>query len=239
MPVRPSLQRLAAAIAIAMSSRAALADCPPSTIFYGALDPATPIVCVAARVDTVFSTQPCDRLHGRYDVLAGLLVASIDQACPVEAFRPASGIETVIEDDFELAGLAPGTPALLSVVLHLRGEAHLFAAPGDGGGQRLRATLLEGASNSTSYFRTSTSLDRDFFVSEALTLPIAAVAGTPIHLRVAVRAEALDGRAELEGLLEFTGLPPAAQLTSCRGYRSDAPVAARRTSWGRLKAAYR
>ena len=237
--MRPSLSlaRLAAA-AWVLAAATAHADCPSSTFLYGALDPSTPIVKVAARVDTVFSINPCDRVHGRYDVPAGLVIASIDLACFSESRFPPSGLETILEDDFQLVGLAPGTPASFTVVLHLRGEAHNFDAPGGGGGWRMRATLQEGASNVVAK-NWNVSFGGDQFINEPLPLAIAAVAGTPVHLRIAVRAEALSGRAELEGLLEFTGLPPGVTLTSCRGYLSDAPVAARRTSWGRLKAVYR
>jgi hypothetical protein len=229
------------AVAVLVTASASLADCPPSTFLYGAIDPSIPIVKVAPRCDTVFSIQTCDRVHGRYDVPAGLVIASIDVACPSEAFLPPSGLETAWEDDFQLVGLAPGTPASFNAVLHLRGEAHVFSAPPPigAGGARLHGLLTEGASNSVSLFRSTTSLERDIFVNEPLTLSINAVAGTPVHLRIAVRAEALDARGEMEGLLEFTGLAPGVTLTSCRGYVSDAPVAARRSSWGRLKAVYR
>jgi len=221
-----------------VAATTAHADCPPSTFLYGALDPATPIVKLAARVDTVFSIHPCDRVHGRYDLPAGLVIASIDLACFLESFFPPSGLETIMEDDFQLVGLAPGTPASFTAVLHLRGEAHNFDAPGGGGGFRLRGTLQEGASNVAARNWNSAS-GPDQFVNEPLPLAITAVAGTPLHLRIAVRAEVLSGRGEMEGLLEFTGLPSGASLTSCRGYMSDAPVAARRTSWGRLKSVYR
>ena len=216
------------------------ADCPASTFFYGALDPSTPIVEVASHVDTTFSIHPCDHVHGRYDALAGLAIASIDLACFSESFFPPAGLETVLEDDFDLVGLVPGTPASFTAVLHLVGEAHNFDAPPPlgGGGWRLRGRLQEGASNTVTLEKNS-AFGPDQFVNESISLPVSAVAGTPAHLRIAVRAEALSGRAQLEGLLEFTGLPAGVTLSSCRGYRSDAPVAARRSSWGQLKAVYR
>jgi len=127
-----------------------------------------------------------------------------------------------------------------SAALHLRGAGYNFSGPGGPGGAALTATLLEGVSNTVQVVRSTTSFDpTPVLVNEALTLPVAAVAGTPIHLVIELRAQALDGRGELEATLEFTGLPPGVRLVSCRGYVSDAPVAARRTSWGRLKAAYR
>src|SRR5262245_52955281 len=136
MRLPPPFTRLVAALALSVAS-AARADCPSSTFFYGALDPSTPIVKLAARVDTVFSIFPCDHVHGRYDVPAGLVIASIDLACFSESFFPPSGLETVLEDDFQLVGLAPGAPASFNALLHVRGEAHNFDAPGDGGGWRM------------------------------------------------------------------------------------------------------
>jgi len=226
---------LAAAVLLV---RVAAADCPPSTFFYGGLDPANPIPKVAPRCDTTFSIAPCDRVHGRYDVPAGLLIASIDVACA--GFPTISGLETVVEDDFQLVGAAPGTPVSFTVRLHLSGEGHNFSAPGDGGGARVRGTILEGTSNSASLQRaTSNPFENDFFVNETISRPVDAVAGTPVHLRLAVRAESFDGRGRMDGQLEISGLPPGVQLVSCRGYVSDAPVPARAVSWGRLKARYR
>jgi hypothetical protein len=223
-------------MAIALFSPTSRAECPSSTFLYGASDPA-PIVEVAAHVDTVFSIQGCDRVHGRYDVPAGVLIAAIDGAC---AEGLPSALETDVEDEYQLTGLAPGTPVAFSVVFHLRGEGHNFSAPGGQGGAILTATLLEGMNHSAQVTRATQTFDTaPIFVDEPLDLAIAAVTGTPIRLVATVRAVALDGRGELEGVLEFTGLPPGVALVSCRGYLSSAPVAAKRSSWGRLKAAYR
>src|SRR5262249_10299730 len=111
---------------------------------------------------------------------------------------------------------------------------------GGGGGARARGATRGGARNSaTSRRATVTGSTVPFFVNEPLSLPVNAVAGTPIHLRLAVRAESFDGRGQLDGLLEFAGLTPGVSLNSCRGYLSAAPVAARKIGWGRLKASYR
>jgi len=219
---------------------AARSDCPGSTLFYGALDPAIPISEVASRVDTLFSIQGCDRVHARYDLPAGLLIAAVDVACPADFGRTPSGIETVIEDDFEVVGLAPGTPAVFDVALHLDGEGHDFGEPGYGsGGARLRATILEGASHSVSLERATSTPEPSIYVSERLALALSEVAGTPFRLRLAVRAEAFDGRAALDGRMEFEGLAAGVVVRSGRGYSSASPVPLRATGWGRLKARYR
>jgi hypothetical protein len=106
-------------------ARGARADCPQSTIFIGGLDPANPIAKSAPRCDTTFSIQVCDQVHSRYDVPAGLLIASIDQACPdIPGFPGISGLETVVEDDFHLVGQNSGLPVIFTAVLHLAGEGH-------------------------------------------------------------------------------------------------------------------
>jgi len=236
--------RLAGAVlaaGVALLARAAFADCPQSTFLYGGFDPANPIPKVAPRCDTMFSVHACDGVHGRFDVPAGLLIASVDFACNETQFGAApSGLETVVEDDFRLAGVPPGTPVSFTVLLHLTGEGHNFSEPGGPGGARVRATVLEGASNGATFQRsTSTGSTAPFFVDEALSLPVSATSGTPFHLRLAVRAESFDGRAQLDGRLEFAGMPPGVSVGSCRGYLSAAPVSARNSSWGRLKASYR
>jgi hypothetical protein len=76
-------------------------------------------------------------------------------------------------------------------------------------------------------------------VNEALTLTLNAVAGTPLHLLFAVRGEALEGAASMEGAFRFANLPAGASVHSCRGYSSDAPVAGRASTWGSLKVRYR
>src|SRR5262249_39998298 len=149
-----------------------------------------------------------------------------------------SGLETVVEDDFDLIGAAPGTPVSFTVVLHLSGEGHNFGPPGGTGGASIRASLLEGAGNGASVEH-GTLGEQPLFVSESISRPVAATAGTPVPLRLMVGAASVEGRGQMDGLLEFTGLPPGVQLVSCRGYFSAAPVASRQMSWGRLKASYR
>jgi len=228
-----------AAILLAIAGRAG-ADCPQSTILFGGLEPANPIPKVAPRCDTTFSIQPCDRVHGRYDLPAGLLIASIDLACQDAPGLPGpSGLETVVEDDFHLVGQNSGLPVIFIAVLHLSGEGHNFGAPGGSGGARVRGTIAIDMGGNASFQHSTSANERDFLVNEPLTLQVGIIPGASTHLRFAVRAEAFEGRGRLDGLIEFTGLPVGVSVGSCRGYLSAAPVAARKTSWGRLKASYR
>ncbi len=240
MRVTHGIRILASLAVLVLGTHTARSQCPGSTLLYGALDPATPILEAVPSVDTLFTIQGCDRVHARYEIPAGLLIAAVDVACPEDFGRTPSGIETIVEDDLSLVGPAPGTPVSFSWVIHLRGEGANFGEPGfSQGGVRLRATLLEGASNSASIQRATSALETSIAVNEPLALPIVSVAGATLHVRAAVRAEAFDGRGSLEGLLAFEGLPTGLRVESCRGYASVAPVVTRAASWGRLKTLYR
>lgn len=232
---RPPLAPFLLALSLAAIASSAHADCPGSTFLVGGLDPSTPIPLVAAACDTTLAPHGCDELHGRYLVNAGLLIAASYSGCPNTGGPWPAGIETVLEDDFTVTGLPAGTPISLHVVLDLRGFAESFSPPWEGGGGRLRGLVREGTSNEVSLQRSTTQAG-PASVNEPLTLTIAAVAGTPFRLRFAVRGEALEGRAEMEGAFRFTGLPPGALVQSCRGYSSGAPVPARASTWGALKA---
>ena len=224
--------------ALAWLAAPAHATCPTSTYYWGGLNPVTPIPMIAAANDTTFRSQPCESMHGRYQLNAGLLLAAT-YGCPAYSSFPAvTGLETVVEDDFTVTGLAPGTPVTIDAVLDLRGLAESFSEPGGGGGGRVRGLIREGASHEVVLERATTP-SSSVNLNESLTLTVNAVAGTPVLLRFAVRAECMDGRAEMEATFRFAGLPPGAFVQSCRGYTSTAPVPTRTTTWGALKTHHR
>ena len=238
--MRPTLLAAAiAALAIAGCPAPAAGACSESTYLYGGLDPATPIAVVAASDDTVFSLHGCDRIHARYQVNAGLVIASVDGACALDTGAGPSGIETVLEDDFTVTGLPDGTPLGFDAVLDIAGLAECWSEPGSGGGGRVRGLVREGASNEVSVQLATSGGTPTLAVNEPVTLSLSALAGTPLHLRFAVRGEAVEGRASLQGNFHFANLPPGASVQSCRGYSSNAPVAARTSTWGALKSRYR
>ena len=234
-----SLAPILAALALAAGPPALAADCPTSSYLYGSLDPATLIPGIPASHDTTFTIHGCDRVHGHSQVNAGLLIASVDFACSVDSYSPPAGLETIVEDDFTVSGPPDGTPLTFDAVLDLTGSALNQGPPGGGGGGRVRGLIREGAANEVSVLRATSNVDASVGVSESLMLPVSGLSGTPLHLRFAVRAEALDGRASMEGLFRFANLPPGAIVRSCRGYASDAPVRSRATTWGALKSLYR
>lgn len=215
------------------------AECPSSTIRYGGVDPTSVIAKVAPACDTLLSPQGCDRLHSRYQVSAGLLIASVDVACP-EAFGTApSGIGTVVEDAFTFVGPAPGTLVNAQVEFHFSGEVHAFGMPGGGSGGRVTARLEVPLSPIVSLQRSTSPSTPDVTVQSQLSAPVSALVGDPVTLRFTVIAEAYEARARLDGEWRFVNLPPGVSVQSCRGYSSALPVSARRSSWGAVKAFYR
>lgn len=226
-------------IIVAIATAPAIAACPTSTYLYGGLDPATPIVEYAPANDTTFRVQPCETMHGRYQLNAGLLLASTSGCAVGSSFPAVTGLETIVEDDFTVTGLPAGTPVGFDAVLELDGEAFSSGEPGGGGGGRVRGLIYETLTNQVSLQQGTTGQLSSITVHQPLTLHVDALAGTPVRLRFAVRGECLDGVARMEGTFHFANLPPGAFVQSCRGYTSAAPVPARPSTWGRLKTSHR
>lgn len=228
-----------AGLALAAAATAASAECPASTILYGATDPANPVPVPASALDTTFAIHDCfDLVHARFQADAGLVLAA-SRGCSADGHAP-SGIETVFEDDFTVTGLPAGTPIAFAAVLELQGVAESFSAPWDPGGGRIRGIVHESAANEAVIQQTTlTGSTLPVTIDQPISITVNALAGTPVRLRFAVRAESLEGRAELEGTFHFANLPAGAVITSCKGFASDGVVPAHASSWGRLKSSYR
>lgn len=219
-------------LALAACWTAARAECSATSSLIVA--GSSPVTLVAATADTSFfgSGFSCGSYHAGYHMETGVLVASLSQG-----MQCGSSIETIVEDDFTVLGVPAGTPVNFDAVLDLDGSAQDQGEPGGGGGGRVRGLLQAGAAVVSD--QQATGPTPAITVHESLTLPLATLAGTPVRLHVAVRAEAGDGTSSLQGTFRFASLPEGARVVSCRGYASDSPVPARTSSWGRLKAAYR
>jgi len=127
-----------------------------------------------------------------------------------------------VQDDFRVIGLAAGTPVAITVVLHV-------SANWSGG------SVSDAYGNQASIFITP----YDGGLGD-VSLPISALGQQPFRLTFDSKAQAdyaISGQASCS--FSFTGLPPGTAVVSCNGYVSDQPVAARPTSWGRLKSMYR
>lgn len=231
-----SLLVLLAACTAAVPARAA---CPVPSYLYGGFQPSTPLPVDAAANDTTLANPTCGTTHGRFQIAAGLVLAAAYSSCGGSGPMEIAGLETLVDEDFTVSGPAPGTPVAFDAVFDVHGLVMSFSEPGGGGGGRVRALVRQTPGGEVSVQHATTIVEPYVEVTQSLVLPVTAVAGTPVHLRFATRAETFDGRAELEGTFRFAGLPPGAVVTSCRGYSSDAPVAGRGSSWGRIKTLYR
>ena len=132
-----------------------------------------------------------------------------------------------IEDDFTVSGLAPGTPVSLNAhfVVDLSGSCSTVCANGS-------ANIQDGIGNTVTASGPQSS--DDFF------LPVQAVAGQAFRLHFEVSCSNLGPiGASAQGAFSFTGLPAGTGITSCQGYASGTPVAARASSWGSVKILYR
>lgn len=226
-------------LAVGAAAASARAACPVPFYLYGGFNPSTPLPVDAAANDTTLVNPTCGTTHGRFQIAAGLVLAAAYSSCGGSGPMEIAGLETIVEEDFTVSGPAPGTPLAFDAVFDVQGLAMSFGEPGGGGGGRVRALVCQVPGSEVSVERGTSGLEPYVAVTQSLVLPVAAVAGTPVRLRFATRAETFDGRSELEGTFRFAGLPPGAVVTSCRGYSSDAPVAGRGSSWGRIKTLWR
>jgi len=141
--------------------------------------------------------------------------ASVSGECGAQA-------RITMNDDFRVIGLPAGTPVAIGAVLHLHG-------------------YWSGATMSDA-FGHQVQLFTDYEVNDGeATLPIAAIAEQPFRLTIDSRAGAdysITGSSGSGGF-RFTDLPVGAAVVSCNGYVSDQSVAARPTTWGKLKRIYR
>ncbi len=137
-------------------------------------------------------------------------------------------------DDFKIIGLPPGTPLMFSVRLLVRHQAFAY----DGGSfSQSTTSLTVGDQSSSVYLETPPGASMP--LEEVVTVQVSKAAGELFRIQVDQHViSTLGGLADVWCALEFADLPPDAVVASCQGW-GDPPVAARPTTWGRLKAIYR
>jgi hypothetical protein len=153
----------------------------------------------------------------RYSIPVGVLQAS--SHCPTPGCSSSIGV--YIEDLFTVTGLPPGTALPITAHFYLDdGTSSSYANIQDTHGNL--ASISPGAPD------------------EELLLPIAAVAGQPFQLHFEIGCSNVgSATGRIGATFSFTGLPPGTGITSCHGYLFGTPVAARESSWGRVKILYR
>jgi|KBSMisStaDraftv2_1062788.scaffolds.fasta_scaffold334345_2 hypothetical protein len=158
-----------------------------------------------------------------YNVPAGTLSLNMNMCSTSPECGTSANV--VVEDDFSLYGLPPGTPVTLTA--HVAG--YINAGFGGFSYSNVTAYLKDAfGGQATSVFGTYDA-----------TLPVAAVAGQTFRLHFELDGFALSSSGSGSATFSFTGIPPGAAVTSCQGYVSDHSVAARAMTWGRLKTHYR
>jgi hypothetical protein len=184
----------------------------------------------AAALDTTIVPTPYDSARVTFDRTSGRM--SLDAVG-----RMWAG-ERVVEQ-FDVVGVAPGTTVSANVFFQLDAEV-LNNCGGSGCGAYFTATLAYGADSAVadgSIGGPCSSCTRT--VDETLSLPITFVAGTPQDVEFALLYHTTHvawGRVAAVGSYGVVGLPAGVRAVTCGG-ADLTPV--RRTSWGRLKSAYR
>ena len=178
----------------------------------------------------VTSTLPIDShstpdTYVSYNVPTATLLLSMSNCLGLPECGNAADV--IVEDDFSLFGLPPGTPVSLTV--HLAGT--LGGGFGDTGSYAVVRGHVKDALGGQQDMSGPASFD--------LTLPVAAVAGQTFRLRFELDGYTLQSSGNGSATFSFTGIPPGAAVTSCQGYVSDRSVPVRAMSWGRLKTHYR
>ena len=178
----------------------------------------------------VTSTLPADShttsdTYVSYNVPAATMSLSMSVCSGM--FECGNAANVVVEDDFSLFGLPPGTPVALT--------AHLGVSLN--GGFSGTGTY----SNVTAYLKDALGGQQSAYAPGTfdITLPVAAVAGQTFRLHFELYGSTLHSSGDGSATFSFTGIPPGAAVTSCQGYVSDSTVPARAMTWGRLKTHYR
>ena len=106
-------------------------------------------------------------------------------------------------------------------------------------GWELNARVLRQYPNYAETFLTASAPGTES-ATRQLRLTVNMKAGQPYEIQLAANVfTSGNAGGSSQGRLSFERLPPGASITSCKGFRQDAPVATLAKSWGALKHLYR
>jgi hypothetical protein len=181
-------------------------------------------------LDTTYTTS-----HAGFDLPAGTVAVS-------RAVGGVNWTRSIATDDFDVTGVAPGTPVAVIAEFEVDGYVSSPGCGGSGCGGYFQASLTQGAnSNAQQVTLPNPFAGGQVNLTQTLTLPVTITAGSPLtiafELAVFVPAGGNAGGSG-NGTIRFSGLPPGANVVSCQGFGS-ATTPARSTSWGRLKTHHR
>jgi len=178
--------------------------------------------------------------HATFDAKNGTISLEISATKPLglNNFSFWSFASLSWTDEFQIVGLPPGPPITFQARLNTKGFGlNYYPIPQHFGIGSTEIGLRDAASNSASQMFAGDSLEK------TIVLTITASPGQSFSLTLFAHGSAQSNfytaRTGADGLLVFGDLPAGAKVTSCGGYLDDAPVAARRSTWGALKLRYR
>ena len=180
----------------------------------------------------------CSRFHvestGSFDHIQGLANA---QSMSV----PGNTAGAQIYDEFVLTGPPAGTVVPIVVVgdFELQNIRQVNAVT-HSDGSLFTPPITGGPSpNAVDVFFTASAPGTETATRQAL-LPMNVKAGVKFEISMTAGVfSSGNAGGYSHGRLSFSGLPPGSSITSCKGFRQDAPVPALPSSWGRMKALYR
>lgn len=195
------------------------AACPQNTLeclgtFFPSTDPSSFATC---------SGPPNDPGSGNvsYDLPIGHL------ALNAGGFDWAGGI--YCSDEFQLAGVAPGNPYVLTLVGHLKVNWSRSLRAGS-----MSYDLSAGVPGLNGFHLYGTGS-----VDTTLTCTLPIVSGQKWTLGSSVEEGQGGGTTKWTYDYSFANLPAGAFVTSCQGFRQETPVPALPMTWARCKAMYR
>jgi hypothetical protein len=221
-----STRLLALALLTCAASIARAADCPLNHFSLS-----SPGEFSSLAVDSRTQSSNCTSSSANYDVPAGTLAISF--GCGGSCGECGSGAGVYVEDDFSVLGLPSGTPVALT--------ARMTGTLGGGfGGFEYVVTSATLKDTNGHVVTASVDPQGGYGGNLNLSLPVDAVAGQVFRLHFELSGYSLGPLSgSASAAFSFSGLAPGTAVISCQGYVSDRTVPARRSTWGRLKAAYR
>lgn len=220
---RPLYPFLLAVLLSAGPARAA-EPCPASLVSAG---PSVTSISAAAVFDTTTGLG-----EARWDMVAGSVY--------MRSYGSLFGMTVDAFDDFDVTGVPPGTPVSVIARLTVDGAVWTDGCGGSGCSGMYQVTLLHGA-DSLVVLHSDHLFTGRLDHHDEIELPLTITAGQPERLEVRAFGRRNPGGAhqsEANCLLSFTGLAQGVGVTSCKGF-AGTTVAARPSSWGRLKAIHR
>lgn len=176
----------------------------------------------------------------RYDLVAGTCGAFL-----TGGGEAGSTLFLLVRDRYRIVGPESADPIPVTVRFRVTGLAGggVYALPFLGPscqGTRARLRLASGASLDEAILESRREPTcGDTAIDETLEIALAPVPGEEFEVAASLDLAAAQFVAvTTSGAISFAGLPPGAAIQSCQGYAGPV-VPAARSSWGRLKGAYR